>query len=331
MRPATHTQGLPSLGIIAAGSTVRGEDTIPLDRAVTRAVASLESLIGDIRGQGKTAESLQAILDNLRDITANVNDLVANGQPHAQNMMASLDSITAKLDSIVAKIDRGDGVAGALVSDPKMKENVNAAITNLRDASASVKDVLGRVNGFRTYLKWDYKYEPQASSSKNDFGIKIYPRDGRYYYIGASNMTNTKDISKGVDYDVKNTVDAQLGWEVSAFDLYAGVLHGSGGAGLRWKPFNNSVWDRLSLLAEASEFSRNRSIKGRFFNSPRYDAGLDVTLNKNIHAGVRVDDIAEVKRVDYTTRIIFEDKDIAYLFGLISFGSAGTKGRSSSK
>jgi len=237
-------QGTPAAGKLKDGDAVLGENSLPLDRALAKAVASLEALVGDIRGEGSLARDLNEILTNLREVTGNVNDLVSNAQPHAEKIMERMDSITAKLDSmltktdaIVDKIDRGEGVAGALVSDPKMKNDVSVAITNLKDASTSVKDALGRIGGFHTYLKWDYKYEPQARSSKNNFGVKIYPRENRYYYLGGANLVNVKDTAKGTDYEVLNTVDAQLGWDVDAFELYAGVLHGSGGFGARWKPF----------------------------------------------------------------------------------------------
>ncbi len=326
-------QGSPAAGVLEAGATVHGEEALALDRAMARAVNSLEALVGDIRGNGGLARDLNAILKNLREVTANVNELVSATQPHAEKIMERADSITAKLDAIltktdaiVSKINNGEGVAGALVSDTKMKDNVSAAVTNLRDASASAKDALGRISGFRTYLVWDYNYEPLARSSKNNFGVKISPRPGRYYYLGGANMVNTKDKARGTDYEVRNTVDAQLGWEFGAFDLYAGVVRGSGGSGVRWKPFyNNSKWDRISVLAEASEFTRNRVIKrgasSRHFNDPRYDVGVDVTVNKYISAGVRLNDMAETRRVNYTTRLIFEDKDIAYLFGFATLGS----------
>jgi len=321
-------QGTPSAGVLEAGATMQGEESQALDRALARAVTSLESLVSDIRGEGGLARDLKVILTNLREVTTNVNELVSNTQPHAEKAMERVDSITAKLDemltktdAIVDKISRGEGVAGALVSDTKMKDEVSAAITNLRDASASAKDALGRIGGFRTYLKWDFKYEPLARSSKNNFGVKISPREGRYYYLGGANMINTKDEARGTDYEVMNTVDAQLGWEIGAFDLYAGVIRGSGGSGVRWKPFFNSKWDRLAILAEASEFTRNRSIKGRHLSGIRYDAGVDVKVNKIISAGVRLNDMAQTKRVNYTTRLLFEDKDIAYLFGFASLGS----------
>jgi len=325
-------QGTPAAGKIKDGDTVTGEESVALDRALAKAVTSLEGLIRDIRGEGRLARDINEILANLREVTANVNDLVGTSKPHAENIMERMDSITAKLDAmltktdaIIDKVDRGEGVAGALISDVKMKAEVSEAVTNLKDASASVKSALGRVSGFHTYLKWDYKYEPLAHASKNDFGIKIYPRENRYYYLGAANMVNTKNAPRsgaGTDYEVLNTVDAQLGWDVKAFDLYAGILRGSGGFGLRWKPFyQNSKWDRINLLVEASEFGRNRSVRGRSFNDARYDAGVDVAINKYVSAGVRLNDLAETKRLNYTTRLLFEDKDISYLFGFASLGS----------
>ncbi len=323
-------QGNPALGAIEPGATVTGEETVPLEKAVAKALDSIQGLAKDIRGDGSTAKNLQEILDNLRGITANINEMVANGQPHAEKVMERLDSITAKLDSLVTKIDRGDGVAGALVSDQKMKENVTAAVTNLKDASASIKDVLGRINGFRTYWRWDYNYEPLSGAAKNNFGLRIYPREGRYYYLGANNIISTKDKIAGVDYEKNNAVDAQLGWEVGAFDMYAGILRGTGGAGVRWRPFFNSKWDKFTLLAEGSEFDRNRVIKGRRFDDPRFDAGVMYSFNKYVSAGMRLNDMLETKMVDYSASVAFEDKDISYLFGLISFGSAGAKGRSSS-
>lgn len=321
-------QGKPAAGVIAAGDTLRGDDALQLDRSIARAVESLQKMAEDINGEGRLARDINEIMQNLREVTANLNDMVANSQPHAENAVARLDTITAKLDAmldktdaILGKVEKGEGVAGALVSDKQMKADVSEAISNIKDASVSVKSALGRVGGFRTYIKWDYKYEPASRSSKNNFGVKIYPREGRYYYLGGANMINVKDSIRGTDYETLNTLDAQLGWEVGRFDLYAGVLHGAGGAGVRWRPFLNSKWDRLAFFAEGSEFSRDRRIKGRGFNSPRLDAGVDVRLNKYVEAGVWLNEMAETKRVNYTTRVLFEDKDIAYLFGFASLGS----------
>ena len=190
--------------------------------------------------------------------------------------------------------------------------------------------MLNRVDGFRTYWGWQWKYDPVSHTSKSDLGVRIYPRPGRYYYLGGANIINTRDMSSAPDYEPKNTVDAQLGWEIGGLDIYAGAVRGSGGFGVRYIPFHATPGlDRIRLLFEASEFTRRRYIQTRYFNSPRFDAGADYIVNKYFAAGLKISDMAEVPRVNYTTRIMFEDKDIAYLLGLMSFGASGATSKSS--
>jgi phospholipid/cholesterol/gamma-HCH transport system substrate-binding protein len=326
-------QGSPSAGVFEPGARALGENFMPVDRVVAKAVSDLQGLISDIRGNGRLASDLNEIMGNLREVTANINDLVSTAQPHAEKAAERLDGITAKLDSILArtdallaKVENGEGVAGALVADKKMKDDVTATLGNIKDASVSVKNVLGRFSGFRTYWNWQLKYEPLARDSKNDFGVRIYPRDNRYYYLGGANIINRKDQSRGVDYETMNTVDALLGWELKGFDLYAGVLRGAGGVGVKYRPFyGDPKWDRFRFLFEAADFSRRRVIRDRDFDSPRYDAGLELIFNRYVAAGVRVNDLAEVKRVNYTAHVMFEDKDISYLLGLASFGGGKSK------
>lgn len=326
-------QGDAASGAIEPGAIVQGSDVLPIDRAMAKAVEDIQGLVAELRGDGSMTKNLNEILSNLREVTAGVNEIVSASGPHAEKAIERLDGITAKLDSILArtdsllaKVENGDGVAGALVADKKMKEDVTATLGNIKDASASVKDVLGRFSSFRTYWNWQMKYEPLARDSKSDVGVRIYPRDGRYYYLGGANIINRKDQSKGVDYETMNTIDAQLGWELKGFDLYAGALRGTGGVGVKYRPFYaDPKWDRFRFLFEAADFSRRRVIKGRSFDAPRYDAGVEFILNRYVAAGVRVNDLAEVKRVNYTAHVMFEDKDISYLLGLASFGGAGSK------
>ncbi|KAF0125827.1 MAG: Mammalian cell entry related domain protein [Elusimicrobia bacterium] len=328
-------QGTPSAGVIGSGDTVRGDDALPLDRALSAAISDLQSLIKELRGDGSLPNNLSQTVANLRDLTANLNSLVANTRPDAEKFMGNLDSVSARLDRLLSQgeellgsVNRGEGTVGALMKDEGMKKDVSDAVVNLRDATASVKDVLGRITGFKMYWHWKWKYDPVFEGSHNDVGLRVYPREGRYYHIGAANVINTKDQDRGgADYEKINTVDALLGWELGRSDLYVGALRGSAGAGARYKALSLGKSGGVEAYAEASEFSRNRVIKGRFFDKPRLDAGVDLRLNKNFSAGVAVTDIAEVSRVNYHTRILFEDEDISYLFGLISVGGTGVKGR----
>lgn len=321
-------QGDPALGEIEAGALVSGTETQTLEYAVTKALNNIDSLIKEIRGDGKLGNSVQDVLDNLREMTANLNQMVAYGRPHFEKSIEKIETITARLDEILAKTDElvtkvnnGDGVAGALISDKRMKQDVSEAISSLKEASASVKNSLGKINKVKTFINADYKYEPALESGKADVGIKIYPRDGRYYYAGGANILNTKDQHKGNEYEKINTVDALLGWELGAFDFYGGILRGSAGAGIKYRPLYEKSFDRLLLFAEGSEFGRDRNVTNRHLDAPRYDVGVQVNLNKYVSTGVRLNDLLETKRVNYTFRLYFEDKDISSMLGFASLGA----------
>ena len=237
-------QGSRFSGIIKNGDRVKGEDSLPLDRALTEVIKDVRKIISGFDGESM-GKNLNSSLSNLRELTANINQIVANSKPHAENIMVRMDSLTARLDDmmekadrIMAKIDKGDGAIGALLSDKSIKENVTSAISNLKDATASAKDALGRIGGFRTYFKFGAKYDPLIRASKVNAGVKIYPRDGRYYYLGTYNLINTKNIKQGTDYTKRNTVDAKFGWEFNDIDFYAGALSGAGGAGIKYSPFH---------------------------------------------------------------------------------------------
>ena len=120
-----------------------------------------------------------------------------------------------------------------------------------------------------------------------------------------------------------------LGWEKGWYDIAVGVIRSGGGGRLTVTPFHKDpMLGRLSVTAQAHDFGRNRVISGRQFTKPAYDVGAQVKVHKYLSVGGRVEDIAEVPRYQSWFKVMFEDTDIAYLFGIASFGAAGSKGRS---
>ncbi|MBI4056768.1 MAG: hypothetical protein HY399_04390 [Elusimicrobia bacterium] len=315
--------------VLKPGTVARGENSPALDQAVVQTLQKLDRILDDIanpEGQkGLFGKNLNATLTNLRNLSATLNQLASESRPH-------LRSISQKLDRLLTKMDNGEGAIGALLTDPKIKEDIRQTVTNLKDATASAKDVLGRVNGFRVWWHYLNRYEPQAKASRGDVGVYIYPREGRYYYLGGANLGNPSDEPRALDYERKNLVDARLGWIVGPLEFYAGLIRSAGGIGFRYKPFYTiDILDRIVLLGEGYDFLRNRTIAGRRFDHAEYDAGGELILHRMLSVGIRVQDLQETKRTQYTVRVTFEDKDIAYLLGLITFCAAGTKGRSSSQ
>jgi hypothetical protein len=267
---------------------------------------------------------------NLRSITANLNEIISSNSSKVDSISAKLDdaltnirNITEKLDNILAKVEKGEGTVGALISDSKTASDVKESISNIKDATKFLKYFTSKTSKIRLYWNFEHKYEPKAKESFVNAGLKIQVNDNKYYYVGASNGLNIKNKPRGISYEIPNTVDAYLGWDYPLWGFYMGTIRGTGGFGVRYTPFYyDDFFSRFNLNFEVNEFSRNRKIKQRFFNDARYDIGLRYNINKIISANVKLTDILEVKRFQFSTRVIFEDKDLAHLFGFVGGSSS---------
>ena len=333
-------QGHREAGVIEPGTTVQGTDPMDMQKALTKALASLQSLMNDLNApgpRGSLTGNLKETVADLREMTANLNDLIATTKPSLEHAMARADDITAKLDDVLAKTDvtmaalaTSSGTVGALLHDEKMKENVSETLASVKEAAGSAKDALSRLNQFRIWWNYDWRYESALRSSKSDLGLKIVPRPGRYYYVGVENFGSQSNVAKhGQDFERINTVDGLLGFERGPFDFAVGSIRSAGGARLTLTPFyTDPIGKRFSVFGQVYDFSRNIVVAGRPLNKPAYDVGILARVNRFFGVGARVEDLAETKRGQVWAKVSFEDQDIAYLFGLATFGAAGSKGRS---
>ena len=332
-------QGHASSGVIAAGSVVRGTDPVSMEKKITQALNSLQAMLNDLNQAGpggSVADNLRATVANVRDLTANLNDLVESMRPKLEKAADRTDEITEKLDrllgksnEVMASLTSSSGTVGALLHDEKMKEDVQKTVASVKEAAETANDVLGRITQFKVYWNYDWRYEHAARTSRADLGLKIVPRESRYYYLGGSNLGNISDATRNDDYVQKNRIDALLGFVHGPFDLGVGVIRSGGGARLTVTPFyQDPIGQRFSVMAQGYDFGRDRTVNGFHFTHPEYDFGILARINKFFGIGARVEDVQETKRYQTWANLTFEDKDIAYLFGMVSFGAAGSKGRS---
>ncbi|MBI4376645.1 MAG: MCE family protein [Elusimicrobia bacterium] len=336
-------QGRPESGVLQPESTVFGKDPVSIEKAMTEALASLQNIMKELNSEGPRGSltgNLKETVANLRELTANLNDLVETTRPSLANAMDRADQITEKLDQLLSKsnqmmagLSTDKGAVGALLHDEKMKEDVKETVASVREAASTAKDVLGRINQFRVYWNYDWRYEHAIRTSRADLGLKISPRPGRYYYVGGANLGNIVDEeNQGNDYAQKNRVDALLGFEKGPFDFAVGVLRSGGGGRLTVTPFySHPLGKRLSFVGQAYDFGRNRIVSGRRMDHPQYDVGIMARVHRLLGIGARIEDLQEVARYQTWANVTFEDQDIAYLFGMVSFGAAGSKGRSKNK
>ena len=334
-------QGSRAQGVIPANSTVRGEDPVSIEKSLTKALGKLENLLDGFTKEGprgKLADNLTETVANVREMTANLNDLIETTKPKLTRALDRSDDITEKLDALLAKsntmmasLNTSSGTIGALLNDQKIKDDVKETVASVKEAAGTAKDVFGRITQFRVFWNYDWRYEHAVRTSRVDLGLKISPREGRYYYVGGSNLANINDEKRGskTDYARPNQIDGLIGFEKDWWDGQFLPRARGGLARGPPPPFNQPpIRGRRAGVAPGHDFGRNRIIEGRRFSKPAYDLGAQIKVQKHVSLGGRVEDIAEVPRYQSWLKVMFEDTDVAYLFGMVSFGAAGSKGRS---
>lgn len=325
-------QGNPSSGEIKSGERVKALTRKPIEEVVIEIAEKVNSLIDSLTSNGELARNLNDTVKNLRDITANLNTLISKNSSGIDSIISNADTtsenikqLTSKLNTIIENIESGKGTLGSLINDEKTGENIKQTISNIKEATKSLKEYTSKVSKIRIYWKWDYKYEFKSKESFNDVGLKINVNENKYYYAGASNIINIKNKARGISYEIKNTLDAYIGWDYDLWGFYIGALRGTGGFGLKYRlTGQKDEKNSLYLEAEANEFSRNRKISSRSFNDARYDIGLRYIIQPGISTSLKITDILEVKRAFISTRVVFEDKDIATILGLAGGSSSAS-------
>jgi len=349
--------GKPEPGIpeddqrLSGGDTLIGEDVIDLEELVERVAKSLDQFTGD----GKLGENLSATFSNLRSITDSLNAAIGHQRRQMVNIVNNIEGFSSRAKSVAAHVDdvltqhkeeikvaihnlketlermnnilagvqRGEGMAGALVSSKESGEDLKHTMSNLKQASESAKEVLARFTKVRAFWEIQSRRDFRAGVYRGDFGMRLEPRPNKFYQLMGQNLGTTgSTVEDPKDYERRNTITALLGRHWGPFTGAVGVIKSRAGIEARLRPFQNTtapVFNRLELIGQGFDFGRDAVIKDRRFDEANYMAGARVRINPWVTAGVQSEDIAETSNLHGLINVSFEDKDIAYLMGFVSF------------
>jgi len=314
-------QGNPQSGILEPGSHVVGMSLPSITNMITDALNSIQNLTGGINDNGKFGEDLNATLENLRNLSGNLNDLIFSLRPYLTKSMQEVSELTKASNEVMQDLQTGKGLFPALVSDEKMKQDVEQTLANIKQVSDDAKTFVGQMAKFKIFWLYDAYYQPKGGLGTSDLFVKFVPGNGyTYYSAGVANLGNKDNMPKNNrDFRDYNQIDVRLGVYNQWADLAVGMIRGSGGVRAAVKPFykaNNFIVKNFALYGEATDFGRNRVINGRLFNKPFYAVGAQAWINKNVALNVRYNDIAEASALQIGANLSFEDKELASLLGL---------------
>jgi phospholipid/cholesterol/gamma-HCH transport system substrate-binding protein len=341
--------GTEEFPVLNDGDTIKGLEAASLNEMFKKisalfekdekhgdVVSNLKETIANIRNvsraldiaMGQHAMDMEAIVINVRDLTQSakvvaqhLEEITTERKEDFKVAIEKFRGVGEKLDDILAKVKSGQGMLGALVSDEKAGKDVKEAVASIKDTAASAKKVLGRFTMINTYWNIRYRYDFKDDEGRTDLGLTFVPRPGKFYGFGVTNVGEPIEDEKHLAYERKNRIVAVLGKEYGPFTGYAGAIRSRGGAGLSFRPlmFSKKWYRRFELNAEASDFSRDRTVKGHQFDRAFVSAGAHMALTKWLWIGARAEDLLERAAFQAYTNIVFRDEDLAYFFGFASF------------
>lgn len=341
--------GSPGEDVLPPESVIKGAEGTSLNEMVSKIsrffersdkygdpMENLSATISNIRriseslntALGDHPQELESIVMNIRDITESAKDFVGDLQEISNERkedvkvaLKKIRDISEKLDGILTKIQGGTGMLGAFVSDEKAGEDVKAAVADIRESASSAKKVLGRFTMINTYWNYRFRYDHRDDESKSDIGITFVPRPGKFYALGVTNVGDPITNEKHLVYERKNRITAVVGQEFGPFTAFAGAIRSDGGVGLNFRPlWKLPNWNRrLEITTEASDFSRDRVVRGNRLDRAYVAAGLHYALTRWLWVGVRQEDILEHSSFMTYANINLRDEDLAYLLGFASF------------
>ncbi|MHB9154548.1 MAG: MlaD family protein [Endomicrobiales bacterium] len=293
----------------------QGEEGKDIGRNLAQTLDNLRAVTGTLRaGLDQQETKITGIIDNLHSFSEDIAGITSENRENLKGMIAEIREAAGKLDRILARVDKGEGTIGKLISDPQMGEDLKTTFVELRETSKQANNVLRRLNLIET--SWDYsgRYDLKYKVYRHDFGLRINPRPGKFYYLGGSNLGEDMGIK---DPEPANTFNLLAGKQFGPVQIYAGVIRSKGGIGTRIKPlWKWHPWSRLEVTAEGYNFFRETPVA-----KPKVNAGARMEVTKWGFVGIQLEDLYYASSPNLYMNLVFRDDDIAYILGLV--GLAG--------
>ena len=275
-----------------------------LSQQMTTLLGSIDTLVAENR------EDLSGSLENLRGIT--------------EKMQVSVDN----LNGITGQIQSGEGTLGKLVYDDDAHTSLVSALDSVESGVKGLSDTLDRVKK----LELDLALEGTAFTDIEDgsaaFRLRLANHPHRFYSVGlvdtpqgkVSEETRTltttfpdgsteTTVIREEKVEGDFTITAQLGYNFGPFDLRAGLIESSGGAGLDYHLFER----RLTFSLEAFDFSRAGDLDPHLRFTTRFK------LHPNVYLIGGYDDplVDEFDSLFVGAGIRWKDDDLKYLLGSV--------------
>ncbi|MET0341746.1 MAG: MlaD family protein [Polyangiales bacterium] len=152
------------------------------EEVVSRTLQNVESITSDARPK------VEDILENVRTISQDINTIIGNNSKGLESGLGRVDDTIASVQKsaheleasmqdirqITERTARGEGTIGRLTRDEKLINEVEGVVEG-------ISDVVGPISRLQTIVRLRSEYNFLANTFKNYVGLRIQPREDRYY------------------------------------------------------------------------------------------------------------------------------------------------------
>jgi len=301
---------------------------------VEKTTDSLRFAIGDKK------QDLSDIVDNVKSLTVDLKHVShtlkdvmrEENKQKLERILTSFDDTMKSVRQIASKIDKGEGTIGKLINDPKVLEDFNGAVNDVRAFLTPARQM---------EIGVDYHGEIRNDSGTQQyFNLKFQTRPDKFYLVGLTDVLKTVTETTYEDlHPTKESPDAdgeiryretvykqnnlrfnlQYGRRWHFAQVRFGLFESTGGVATDLFAFNN----RVSFSLEAFDWRKTPIRKVAHFKTY-----VSLLLSNHLYTMLGVNDFTRVNYYTgkYLTRpdyffaggVAFNDQDLKALFGLSS-------------
>lgn len=243
--------------------------TLETVQSVVRKIDDGDGTMGKLVNNPALYDDLQVTVHDLKRMMAGLNA----GEGSLGKLLVDdsayneLQMTMSNLNDITDKVNAGEGTLGKLVKEDEVHENLNEAL-------AGLNDIIKKTDRYRIQIGYQGQHLFKQGDTKHYFGVKLQPRQDRFYYFALVDDPGGKKYDKVTEINTNSSVSGQetvhteekvteeelkftalAAKRFSFLTLKGGLMESSGGVGADMDFFS----DQFRLSLEAFDFSRDSS------------------------------------------------------------------------
>jgi phospholipid/cholesterol/gamma-HCH transport system substrate-binding protein len=296
------------------------------DDRITALVKNVESISGDIAdltgkgpghgtggpdggpsGEGDlraTMASVRKVADNLTVVTDQLKDILGENSGDTKDEVKSLketihelNTTLASLSDVAGRVERGEGTVGRLLTDEKIADKVESAVSGAADYVSSLTSIEAQID-------IGTNYEFNRGTSVTTASLAIIPKPDKFYLVEVVDDGGHLERSTVADQNGNSLRESILSNDnqlrISAmfakkfFDflvLRVGLIENTGGAGMNLYFLDNRIEFRSDLFDFTGPRDTLLTDKHPPFYLPRWRSMVKAQPIQFVYLSAGVDDV----------------------------------------